>query len=107
MNFVVFSAHGYTGDVTVNGNLRDLKAFKPNVAFITQDTSLQPHLTVKEAMHFSANLKIGAHMTKNEKRERVSWILLHCQTNVLYFFIFVTCHSFVIGTKNTRGHWLI
>lgn len=57
--------------MTVNDNLRDIKAFKPNVAFITQDTSLQPYLTVKEAMHFSANLKIGTHMSKNDKRERV------------------------------------
>lgn len=68
-------AFGYTGDVLVNESLRDIKAFKQNVAFITQDTSLQPYLTVNEAMHFSANLKIGAHMSKSAKRERVSGVL--------------------------------
>ncbi|EDW77383.2 uncharacterized protein Dwil_GK18116 [Drosophila willistoni] len=70
-----YTAFGYTGDFRINGNRRDLKAFKPNVAFITQDTSLQPFLTVKEAMHFAANLKIGSHMSKSEKRERVISIL--------------------------------
>ncbi|XP_017075897.2 ABC transporter G family member 41 [Drosophila eugracilis] len=70
-----YTIHGYTGDFRVNGNRRDLKAFKPNVAFIRQDTSLQAFLSVKEAMHFAANLKIGTHMTLNEKKERVKSIL--------------------------------
>ncbi|EDW25468.1 GL26409 [Drosophila persimilis] len=70
-----YTTYGYTGDFRVNGNRRDLKAFKPNVAFIRQDTSLQAFLTVKEAMNFAANLKIGTHMTISEKRERVKSIL--------------------------------
>ncbi|KAH8318978.1 hypothetical protein KR067_001255 [Drosophila pandora] len=70
-----YTTYGYTGDFHVNGNRRDLKAFKPNVAFIRQDTSLQALLTVKEAMHFAANLKIGTYMTLPEKRERVKSIL--------------------------------
>ncbi|KAH8267426.1 hypothetical protein KR018_001041 [Drosophila ironensis] len=70
-----YTTYGYTGDFHVNGNRRDLKAFKPNVAFIRQDTSLQALLTVKEAMHFAANLKVGTHMTLSEKRERVKCIL--------------------------------
>ncbi|XP_022228236.2 ATP-binding cassette sub-family G member 1 [Drosophila obscura] len=70
-----YTTFGYTGDFRVNGNRRDLKAFKPNVAFIRQDTSLQAFLSVKEAMHFAANLKIGTHMTLCEKRERVKSIL--------------------------------
>ncbi|KAH8413443.1 hypothetical protein KR009_011337 [Drosophila setifemur] len=70
-----YTTFGYTGDFSVNGNRRDLKAFKPNVAFIRQDTSLQAFLSVKEAMHFAANLKIGTHMTLAEKRERVKSIL--------------------------------
>ncbi|XP_033153719.1 ABC transporter G family member 2 [Drosophila mauritiana] len=70
-----YTTYGFTGDFRVNGNRRDLKAFKPNVAFIRQDTSLQAFLSVKEAMHFAANLKIGIHMTHSEKRERVKCIL--------------------------------
>ncbi|XP_034670136.1 ATP-binding cassette sub-family G member 1 [Drosophila subobscura] len=70
-----YTTFGYTGDFRINGNRRDLKAFKQNVAFIRQDTSLQAFLSVKEAMHFAANLKIGTHMTDGEKRERVKSIL--------------------------------
>ncbi|EDW64893.1 ATP-binding cassette sub-family G member 4 isoform X1 [Drosophila virilis] len=71
-----YTFNGYTGDFRINGKRRDLKAFKPNVAFITQDTSLQPYLSVKEAMHFAANLKIGTHMSPAAKRERVLSILV-------------------------------
>ncbi|EDW04162.1 ATP-binding cassette sub-family G member 4 [Drosophila grimshawi] len=71
-----YTSFGYTGEIRVNGKPRDLKAFKPNVAFITQDTTLQPFLSVKEAMHFAANLKIGTHMSTEAKRERVLSILV-------------------------------
>lgn len=64
--------YGFSGDIRINGNLRDVKTFKPNVAFITQDTTLQPFLTVKEAIHFAANLKIGSQMNTMQRRERVN-----------------------------------
>ncbi|KAL9923077.1 ATP-binding cassette subfamily G member 4 isoform 1-T2 [Glossina fuscipes fuscipes] len=70
-----YTTFGYNGEVTVNGRPRDMKAFKSNVAFITQDTSLQPYLTVKEAMHFAANLKIGTYLKNCSKRERINKIL--------------------------------
>lgn len=74
-SFSNLRSYGYSGDFRINGKPRDLKAFKPNVAYITQDTTLQPFLSVKEAMHFAANLKIGAHMSPAAKRERVISIL--------------------------------
>ncbi|XP_067625363.1 ABC transporter G family member 18 [Eurosta solidaginis] len=70
-----YTIYGYTGDIRINGNLRDIKAFKPNVAYITQDFTLQQFLTVKEAMQFAANLKIGSEMTNAEKKERTLKIL--------------------------------
>ncbi|XP_030383367.1 ATP-binding cassette sub-family G member 1 [Scaptodrosophila lebanonensis] len=70
-----YTTSGHDGEFRINGSPRDLKAFKPNVAFITQDTTLQLYLSVKEAMHFAANLKIGPHMTPTAKKERVASIL--------------------------------
>ncbi|XP_004530367.1 ATP-binding cassette sub-family G member 4 [Ceratitis capitata] len=70
-----YTLYGFSGDIRINGNLRDVKTFKPNVAFITQDTTLQPFLTVKEAIHFAANLKIGSQMNTMQRRERVQTIL--------------------------------
>uniref|UniRef100_A0A2M4AMD6 Putative transporter abc superfamily breast cancer resistance protein n=1 Tax=Anopheles triannulatus TaxID=58253 RepID=A0A2M4AMD6_9DIPT len=40
-----------------------------------QDHDLQPHLTVLEAMHFSANLKIGAELSPASKKVRMNEIL--------------------------------
>lgn len=70
-----YTLYGFSGDIRINGNPRDVKTYKPNVAFITQDTTLQPFLTVKEAMNFAANLKIGPQMNAMQKRERVLKIL--------------------------------
>lgn len=52
-----------------------MKRYRRQSAYIMQDSNLQPLLTVKEAMHFSANLKIGDKMTKENKRLRVRLIL--------------------------------
>lgn len=41
-----------------------------------QECQLQVHLTVWEAMFFSINLKIGAHLKRTEKKERVKNLLL-------------------------------
>ncbi|XP_017465486.1 PREDICTED: ATP-binding cassette sub-family G member 2-like isoform X3 [Rhagoletis zephyria] len=70
-----YKLYGFSGDIKINGNLRDVKTFKPNVAFLSQDTTLQPFLTVKEAMHFAANLKLGPKVTRTEKQEQVRKIL--------------------------------
>lgn len=60
------------GHVTVNGRSRDLRLFRRQVAYIMQEDVLQKHITVWEAMYFSASLKIGNHMTKADKINRVS-----------------------------------
>lgn len=71
---------GYTtnlssGTITVNGRCRDLKRFRYQSAYIMQECQLQVHLTVWEAMFFSINLKIGAHLKRTEKKERVKNLL--------------------------------
>ncbi|XP_055710758.1 ATP-binding cassette sub-family G member 4-like [Phlebotomus papatasi] len=71
---------GYTttnvyGKVTVNGRERDIRRFRRQTAYIMQDHNLQPVLTVWEAMHFSANLKIGSELSKTKKLVRIRQIL--------------------------------
>lgn len=60
------------GKLTVNGRERDSKKFRRQTAYIMQDHEVQPLLTIAEAMHFSANLKIGDEMTQPNKKKRVS-----------------------------------
>lgn len=66
---------GASGNVLVNGTKRDVDIFRTNLSFIKQDTDLQPFLTVSEAMHFSANLKVGNSLSRSEKKQRVQDIL--------------------------------
>lgn len=61
----------------MNGKRREMGNLKTNVAFITQDTSLQPFLTVNEAMYFATNLKIGQRLTNTDKWERVSLFYMY------------------------------
>ncbi|XP_052864562.1 uncharacterized protein LOC128271162 [Anopheles cruzii] len=70
-----FTEDGFTGEILVNKQARDLKRFRRMSAYIMQDHDLQPHLTVLEAMHFSANLKIGAELSPVSKKIRMNEIL--------------------------------
>uniref|UniRef100_A0A182YMF1 ABC transporter domain-containing protein n=1 Tax=Anopheles stephensi TaxID=30069 RepID=A0A182YMF1_ANOST len=70
-----FTEGGFTGEILVNKHARDLKRFRRLSAYIMQDHDLQPHLTVLEAMHFSANLKIGAELSPASKKIRMNEIL--------------------------------
>lgn len=80
-----YNSKNVSGTVKVNGSLRDQKLFRHHSSYVMQDNLLHPLLTVREAMRFSANLKIGKEMSAEEKEKRVS---LTSSANQLRFFIF-------------------
>lgn len=53
-----YRSAGVTGELMVNGELRDEQLFQKSSCYITQEDLLQPLLTVREAMDVAASLKL-------------------------------------------------
>ncbi|GLH14789.1 Protein white [Gryllus bimaculatus] len=64
-----------SGSVRINGKERQLRRFRKMSCYIMQNDQLLPHLTVKEAMNISANLKLGKDVSQAAKKIVVEEII--------------------------------
>lgn len=77
-----YKSNDTSGVVKVNGSLRDQKQFRHMSSYVMQDSLLHPLLTVREAMNFSVNLKIGKELDAQEKDQRAS----SCLFSIIFFW---------------------
>lgn len=64
-----------SGTILINGRPRNMRTFRKMSRYIMQQSLYQPHLTVREAMQMSADLKLGRQLTRAQKAEVIDEIL--------------------------------
>lgn len=60
-----------SGRICVNGRTRDVKMFRRRSCYILQDDKVHDMLTVHESLKVAAELKLGNHVSKQQKQQRV------------------------------------
>ncbi|KAL7305558.1 hypothetical protein TKK_0002292 [Trichogramma kaykai] len=82
-----YKCEGAAGIININGHPRDLKDFRRTSCYIMQEDLVQPKLTVREAMYFAADLKLGSKVSKSDRKAVVDDILvtlrLHAARNTV------------------------
>ncbi|CAH0406882.1 unnamed protein product [Chilo suppressalis] len=70
---------GYTkptaGSLYVNGRIREEKCFRRRSCYILQDDRIQDALSIRESLTIAAQLKLGNHVSREQKRRRVQEII--------------------------------
>ncbi|CAB3223272.1 unnamed protein product [Arctia plantaginis] len=70
---------GYTkpsdGYIYINGRIRNEKKFRRRSCYILQDDKVQDMLTIRESLNFAADLKLGNHISQEQKKQRINEII--------------------------------
>ncbi|KAJ0175723.1 hypothetical protein K1T71_008882, partial [Dendrolimus kikuchii] len=76
---------GYTkqtsGNIYINGRIRSEAIFRRRSCYILQDDKVQEMLTVEESLTIAAQLKLGNHIVKQQKKQRVEEIIMSLGLN--------------------------
>ncbi|CAH2108444.1 unnamed protein product [Euphydryas editha] len=70
---------GYTkptsGRIYVNGRTRNVKTFRRRSCYVLQDDKVHDMLTVQESLKVAAELKLGNHVSGQQKQQRIEEII--------------------------------
>lgn len=84
-----------SGSICINGRLRNEKMFRRRSCYILQDDRVQDMLTIQESLHIAADLKLGNHISGQQKKRRVS-VTYQIQCNGLFQYLNWLHHMFLI-----------
>lgn len=84
-----------TGTLTANGEKVKPTAFRRNVAYVTQEDALFPTATAREALEFSAKLRLPKNTTKAERETLVN--------DMINSLGLKRCENTMVGSELIRG----
>lgn len=84
-----------SGSFKANGEIVAPKSFRQNVAYVVQDDALFPTSTAREALEFSANLRLPVSFTKKEREDLVN--------DMIESLGLKSCENTMIGGELIRG----
>jgi len=87
--------NGVEGDISINGCSIDSAEFRTEVAYVTQEDVHTPLQSVREALHFSAALRLSKEITKDRQNELVNKLLEE--------LMLTKCADTYIGGGRIRG----
>lgn len=84
-----------TGNIYINGQLRNDAEFRKISAYVMQDDQLYPHLTVYETLYLASNFYLTSAISHDEKVNLVNRILMDLGLH--------KCRDTIIGNDKIRG----
>ena len=84
------------GSMQFNGAIPSERVVRSICSYVCQDDdALLPYLTVRENLHFSAGLRLPAHLSKHEKQQRAESVLIKMGLR--------DCANNLIGSELVKG----
>jgi ATP-binding cassette subfamily G (WHITE) protein 2 len=84
-----------TGEMRLNGRPYKTTELKKMSGYVMQDDLLNPHLTARETLHYTAALRLPAHMTAEQRDARVE--------EVIQEMGLAGCQHVIVGDPSKKG----
>uniref|UniRef100_A0A182J406 Uncharacterized protein n=1 Tax=Anopheles atroparvus TaxID=41427 RepID=A0A182J406_ANOAO len=70
-----FKTQGVSGNIVVNNELIDRQQYRQLVAYTAQDVALLPNITLRESLHYAADLKFSKEVSRLQKTKVVNDVI--------------------------------
>ena len=84
-----------TGEMRLNGRPYQATELKKMSGYVMQDDLLNPHLTARETLHYTAALRLPAHMIAEQRDARVE--------EVIQQMGLTGCQHVIVGDPSKKG----